>query len=380
MFGLGAGKNTFVGIDVGTSAIKIAEIKISAGKPVLSNYAWMPLNKSIRGDGSFPDFETFIPDSIREIMKQSGIRGNNVYLSIPAFGGLISIIDFPKMAKEELEQAIRFEAHKYIPTPLEEVVLSWDVLKKEGEDSTLKSMSLGGNKSEEVMPEKKEAITSNEERDTVLLVAASKKVVEKYEKMTKKLGLNLKSIEIESFSIVRSLIGQDPGNFLIIDMGSRICNIMIIEKGIIVANRNIDAGGKDITNTIAKSMNIDEARAERLKVSGKNFFNTDPRINFPALETITAEVSRMLSTFYKDGNRPIFNSIILSGGTSGLAGINEYISKALGIKVVSGNPLGRVRYEEKLSDILQKIGPRFSVAVGLALKGVEDYSKGQYEQ
>jgi type IV pilus assembly protein PilM len=365
MFGFGGKK--FIGIDIGTSAIKIVELKIESNKPVLANYAWMRID-GLAGinDVSAGYFENILPGQLKRIFKEAKFKGKDVYLSIPAFGGLITLIEFPEMSKEDLDQAIRFEAHKYIPVPLEDIVLSWDVVSRKNPDG----IALKGGAAVDDDKEKIESGTTQ-----VLLVAAQKNQVSKYEKLVKTSGLNLKSIEIESFSLVRSLVGNDQGNFIIVDIGSRVCNIMLVEKGVIKVNRNIDAGGRDITKMISKSMGVDEDRADKLKVSGKNFMETDSNINFPVVDAIIREISRVIKSHYENVSQTAIDGIILSGGTAGLTGIEEYFSKNLNIRTVAGNPFGRVGYDKRLEPAIRLIGNQFSVAIGLALGGVNDHLK-----
>lgn len=365
MFGFNFGKNIFIGIDIGTSSIKMVEVKVSGNKPVLSNYAWMKLPEiSGKDDFNSAYFETILPQYLKKMIKAAGFKGKNACVSIPAFGGLIALIDFPQMAEKEMEQAIRFEAHKYIPTSLDEVSFSWDIVGKRPKPNS-GSMSL-----ENLEPSVGQAPAG--EKVQVLLVAASKNKVERYEKIIKNIGLNLKNIEIESFSLVTSLVGNDPGNFIIIDIGSRVCNILLVEKGIIKANRNIDAGGKEMTRIMAKSMGVDEEKAERVKISGKNLFSSESSLNFPSLEAIAGEASRMINSYFKNQPEKI-DSIILSGGAASMTGIDEYFSSALKIKTISGNPFSRVSYNPKLEPVIGKISSQFSVSIGLALRGATDY-------
>jgi type IV pilus assembly protein PilM len=351
MFDFGMGKKIFVGIDLGTSAIKMVELRISGGKPVLSNYAWMPIG-DLAGvnDMNSTYLDIALPEYIKKMYKAAGFSGKDVYASIPAFGGLITLIELPEMSHEEMEQAIRFEAHKYIPTSLDEVVLSWDIVgeKKIGQEAP-----------------------DSDKKVQVLLVAASKNKIAKYEEVIRGAGLTLKAIEIESISMVGSLVGNDLGNFIIVDIGARICNIIYVEKGIIKANRNIDAGGSDITRIIAKGMGIDEDRAEKMKVSSRNFFSIETRMSFPALDLIVSEVSRMIKVLCPAETGCKINSIILSGGTANLVGVQNYFSEYLKIKTIVGNPFSRIEYDKRLESAVAGMKTQFSVCVGLALKGVE---------
>lgn len=351
------GKNIFIGLDIGTSSIKMAEITVAEGKSILTSYAWMPVDGLARKEGQDSSFfDVTLPKYIQKMASEAGFKGKNAYVSIPAFGGLITLIDLPEMPREDIEQAIKFEAHKYIPISLEEVVISWDIIGESRNEIQALNPSSG-----------------EEKKIQVLLVAASKNKVIKYENLIKNSGLKLKSIEIEVFSMVNSLIGNDQGTFVVVDIGSRVCNIILVSKNVIIGNRNIDCGGNDLTKTIAKSMGIDEKRAESLKTSSKNFFSQESSVSFPALEMITGEISRLIEASVKKGRISKVDTIILSGGSAKLTGLSEYISKALGIKTIIGNPLGRVGYDKRLEPVIEKIETQFSVCIGLALKGAEEY-------
>jgi type IV pilus assembly protein PilM len=294
------------------------------------------------------------------MIKRAKISGKDAYVSLPAFGGLITLIDFPEMATEDMEQAIKFEAHKYIPTSLDDVVISWDIVERKAASKS---------------PEGEIGDTNNisEAMVRVLLVAASKGKILKYENLVKTVGLRLKSIDIETFSITRALLGNDPGSFIIIDIGARACNIILVENGIIRINRNIDAGGFDMTKSIAKEMQIDFERAEKLKVSGKNFFAQDSSTSFFTLDVIIGEVERMIHSYFKEEGRSQISEVILSGGTANMAGLPDYFSNRLKIKTVVGNPFARITYDSKMEKLISEVRSGFVVAVGSALKGVEEY-------
>jgi len=133
--------------------------------------------------------------------------------------------------------------------------------------------------------------------------------------------------------------------------------------------------GKDITRTIAKSMGMEEVGAERLKLAGQNFFKQESAVNLPSWTLFPEKLPGSLTLSTKGAAQAELEGIILSGGTANLAGIREYFAQSLGIKVISGNPFSRIGYNKKLEPVLGKIGPQFSVCIGLALKGAENYLK-----
>lgn len=355
-------KKRFIGIDVGTSAVKIVEIEEINKKPMLSNYAWVKLGQS-DGEIKTASFDKVLPEYIKRMIAESGIKSREAYVSIPSFGGLITLIEFPLMSDSDVNQAVKYEAHKYIPTSLDDIVLSWEIVNHYGRNAMHKKIEKNSNEA---------AAENQKEKIQVLLVAAPKERVAKYERLINDSGLKLKSMEIESFSLVRSLVGNDPGNFVIVDIGSRVCNIVLVEKGIIKVNRNIDAGGKDITRTISKSMSIDEVRAEKLKISsGNNFLSQGSGVSLPVIDLIALEVKRVLESYYNNKQDSKIDGIILSGGTAKMAGLEQFFKEALQMKVIVGDPFARVDYNSKLEPMISEVKSRLSVCVGLALSGFE---------
>ena len=355
MFDFSFGKNSFLGVDIGMSTIKIVELKLHRDKPYLENYAWLSIDKlGKKNDNINSDFfKTTLPKYIKKIIQEAKIKEKKAYVAIPASGGLITLIDFPDVPDGDMEQAIKFEAHKYIPTSLDEVGLSWEVI----EDNFTNSPDV----------EKKER--------KVLLVVASKNKIIAYEKVINQIGLKAKGIEIESIPMVHSLVGKDKGNFFILDIGYRTCNIIYVQKGIIMANRNINAGGEDITNTIAKALGVTYEKAEAMKISDKDFFNLESNIQFPSLGIISQEVARILESLSRNGNQPSIDALILSGGTANLTGLANFFQQKFKIKTTVSDPFSRIEYNKKLEPFIDNMKSQFSISVGLALMGLENHKK-----
>jgi len=362
MFDSFSKNNIFLGVDIGASSIKIAEITVLKNKPILTNYGWASTQQEYSGgkdEAKLEYWEMMMTGVLKKIIRESGINAKNAYVSLPSFGGLITTVEVPQVEDADLEQTVRFEAHKYIPASLEDVVISWEPI------GNAADFSEAGQEGPETEAKKMK----------ILLVAASKNKVLSYEKIIKTAGLKLKSLEIESFPLINSLIGNDKGTFILVDIGERICNMILVENGMITLSRNIDAGGAGITQTIAKSVGIEEERAEKMKLSGKNFFATESYMNFPAIELISEEISRIISSFNAKNHSQKIDQIVLSGGTANLAGLDKYLADKFKVPAKRGNPFGRVEYSSELEKILPQISSRFSVCAGLALKGVDQYIK-----
>ncbi len=355
--GLFGKKNVFLGIDFGASAIKVAEIAFKNHRPELTNYATAPM---------VPDVA---PGNIlKAVLKKMKPTAHSAYVALPGSNGLVTLIAFPKMSHAELAKAVMFEARKYIPIPLEEVNVSWDIVSYDDSDNTVTQATNTDDGTKQGVAQQQKRVTDSG-KIYVLLVAAPRKNVAEYESFLAQTSLTLNALELETFSLMRALVGEDMGRFLIADIGYHATNIVLVEKGVIRANRNIGTGGANITHSIAKSMGLDEQRANAYKHERNDLLSQ----NGIARQSVDVIVEEMRRVGMSHGT--MADNIIITGGTSNLIGIDEYVATALNAKVVRGNPWARVTIEERIMPFAQKIQGTFSVAVGLALRGIEEYRR-----
>ncbi len=351
----GNSKKTYLGVDFGTSSIKIVELGVENKEPVLLNYGEISLSvlESMRSSDQ-GSYDAQITIFLRALLERMHSETKEVYVAMPAFIGLIALVEFPQMSEVELKDAIQFEAHKYIPSPLEEVALSWEIVGEHEEPSQENS---------------EKQVTKLE----VLLVAALNKEVERYESYIKAIGYDMQLLELETFSMVRSTVRQANEAYLVVDIGSRATNFVLVENRLVKMSRNLDVGGQDITRTLTESLGISYDRAEILKKGDKDFLNSrESRITFLSLEMIASEITRMLQARQaKSPSAQKIHGIILSGGTAGMKGITEYFSEILGVPVDVANPWRGIRYDQTLQEAINRMGTSYSVAIGLALRGAE---------
>ncbi|NTW75601.1 MAG: type IV pilus assembly protein PilM [Candidatus Moranbacteria bacterium] len=357
-------KERFLGVDFGTESIKAVEVELRGGRPFLTNYGEAQLFPP--HDPQKPAVRSFREDMavrFRVLLEKMKPETKEVCISMPSFLGLISLIEFPEMTDAELEEAVKFEARKYIPSPLEDVSLSWESI----------GGSKDGNSDNHEEPKKR--------KTEVLLVAALNKDVWQYQGYVNAVSYKMKLLELETFSIVRAVVGSTPGTFLVIDIGARAANIILVEDGYVKKSRSIDAGGRDITRSLAESLNISPDRADSLKKSGKDFLNAkDVAVIFPAIETIVSEATRMADSWKAKRPDGKIDSIILSGGTGRLTGLVQYFTKKLGIPATLSDPWQMVSYPPILQPKIESIGAAFSAAIGLALYGSAEAEKRKKNQ
>lgn len=338
--------DSYLGVDFGTQSIKAVELRVVKGKPYLANYGWVNVtNVKEVPDEYDGDYAKRLNDALKELLIQMKVKTRKATVAIPSFNGLVMIVDFPRMSEKDVANAIKFESRKYIPASLEEVNVSWEILDEEDKKSAEKKQTM-----------------------RVLLVAAPKSEVQYYDSLFEGASVKIDSLELESFSLARSIIGNTTGRFLLVDIGAKTTNIVLVEDSIVHVSRSVDIGGADITNAIMQSMNITRERAIALKEGGDNFFTGATRVAFSSLNFIANEATRVLESQKSD----VVESLVLCGGGAGLVGLPEYLANATGLKVTMANPLSHVVYDEKNSGKIKNLRASFAVAIGLALRPLED--------
>lgn len=367
-----------LGIDVGTSSIKIVELEKEDNYIKLANYGLIEDSDffgEITNGSSIPSglkvSEGDVSALIKQLMEKAKTKSDTAVMSIPIFSSFLTVMDVPNLNKKELENAVPFEARSYIPVPLSEVVLDWIVLPHDEPVAPIAVPAQEAGKTAETISL---PVQNKSEKISILLIAVPKEVVSKYQRIASGAGLKLTSLESESFSLARSLVGVDQGSVMLIDMGARSSNLTIIFKGFIFMSHSADLSGKEITKVIGHSLNVDTKRAEELKrSSGVAMASSDKglaQVIGPFVDRLVNEIERMESVFSRKENKKI-DKIILTGGTANMPGMPEYLSKKLGVVVTVGSPLNRVKYEPILEQTLRRdLGSNLSVAIGLAMRGL----------
>lgn len=357
---------SFLGIDLGTNGVKMVQLGFEGRTAKLENYIIVENIESqeVRGQRINEHISGIpvnkIASSLAETIKETGITAKRVAMSVPISSAFSSVVHLPGMADDEIPKAVNFEARRYIPIPLSEVVFGWNVISRE-----------------EVTEKNKNGKSSRENgKIKVLLVAIPKEVTNKYASIAKLLKMELVALETESFSLARSLIGKRKGTFTIIDIGDRSTDITIVEDGNVLLGHSVSGiGGLEITKIISHGLNIDFQRAEFLKKDmGPKFKSSEKNISeiiLPVVSVIISETKKINSTYFRTSKKEI-QKIILTGGSSNISELINSIYDGLKITVEIGNPWENIVYNKILSEKLKQLSPHFSVAVGLALRGFED--------
>lgn len=330
-------KNSILGIDIGTSNIKIAQIT-HGREAVLDTYGIVNTAYQLGGKNDELAINQ-MANILKTLIQKAGVTTNRCVISFPNSAVFSSVIQLPKMNPKEMGSAVEFEAKKYVPLQLSEVDLSWSVINEKAATAT---------------------------GETILLTAVPKQVTQNYMKVFELAGLEPLSGEIEALALIRSLIGSAPINCVIIDIGARSTGLNIIESGFLRLSRNLNIGGDTITDKIAQSLNISVFRAEQFKrdfgVSNSTFIPDTIR---PVLSIIKNEVKQLLNIY--QSQNIVVEKILLVGGGANLPGI-ELFFEDLKLKVELGNPLRAVGYNQGIESVLKRYSLSLPIAIGLALR------------
>lgn len=352
--------NIAVGIDIGTSAVKIVQLKKSPSGPELVNYGIMPLPPDAMADGQVGD-PAAVTEIIKEVLKSRKIKPSRIHASISGQNVIMRFTKLPIMEAEELVQTVKIEAEQYVPYSIDEVSITHAVLKTVDEEEE------GGGKFK------------------LLLVMAQKDLINSYTDVLKAGAGKPEVVDVDTIAAINALENsimqtkdtQEGGEVVaIIDSGARTTNISVLKSGILEFTRNIPIAGNNITASIQESIGTDFEQAEMKKIEegsiGDGSGSDISEQIHGTVDELANEIRRSFDYFKAQSREPMIHRIILSGGSANLNGFSTYLMNELGIDVNPGNPLEGIAITVPDTDELYNNLQQFTVAIGLALRGVVD--------
>ncbi|MFA5843384.1 MAG: type IV pilus assembly protein PilM [Coriobacteriia bacterium] len=372
LFSLGTSA-TAIGLDIGTDHVRVASVKPAGSGFVLNGYGVVPVPMGAVVEGEIVDAEA-VSGSIKEVLRRSGIRTRECAIGVSNQKVVVRLIDLPFMERTELEGAIQYQAQDYIPIPIEDAILDFQVI---GDYMT----------------------PSDEHMMEVLLVAAQRDMISLAVHAVESSGLKLTQIDVTSFAIVRALMadsadvlpeeGEEAGEAVgVIHISSGVTNIAVVEKGIPRFNRVSSLAGNQFSQAIANVLNLtfDEAEAIKLQVGlpamgsegpPATASDLDPQVVQVAQDALEREVNKFIAEvrrsldYYLTQTAQIrtIRRILLTGSGAQLGNMAEYLEKGLQATVELADPLDRVQLASSASAVVQADRMGCAPAVGLALGG-----------
>lgn len=343
-----------VGIDIGSSSLKIVQLRKEGGRAILETYGELalgPYGGAAVGQATNLSAEQ-ITETLKDLIREAKITTTSAGVSIPFARSLLTVVELPRRrSKEEQRTVIELEARKYIPVPVSEVQLDWFIV-----------------------PDQDPAGHANDLKVTVMLVAVHNDELKLLETVVKGAGLTASFYEIEIFSTIRAVVDEPVKPVMVLDVGAATTKAYVVEHGIVQLSHTITSGSQDITHAIATSSNIPIARAEQLKKEGGIESATEAGVK-AALEgvfsRIFAEARRVLIQYETAHGKPIAR-IVLTGGGGVTKELGAYAKNAFSIEVKIADPFAKTEAPAFIRPVLQEIGPEFAVAVGLALRKLDE--------
>ncbi len=361
--GLGKKQKSVIAIDLGISSVKLVQLRKEKGQAMLETYGELacgPYNDLAVGQATNLPIEKIV-ELLKDLFKEANVTTSVAIFSIPLRDSLIVSIEVPEQARNNLAEVIPIEARKYVPVPISEVMLDWWVIPHRSVDQA-----------NEVEPSDNSSLGQKIE---VLVASIHKDSIRQYQEIAQQLKLDINSFEIETFSSIRSVIPNDLVATAILDLGAGSSKIAIVDYGIVRLSHTIDKGAQDITVAISKSLSVPFAKAEEIKrqvgLVGDIEKGDLVEMISPIVEYIFAEANKVMLKYQKEYQRSI-DKIVLIGGGAMLKGILESAKAIVGVPIFVGLPFDKVEAPAFLNEILKEAGPEFAVAIGLALRKLED--------
>ena len=376
--------SAYLGIDIGAHGMKLVELHNTKGRPQLWTYgildesldihvdvikektpddlleeAGKHIKKKKAGDAIANDVYDLLSDETKQhidryakllkiLLEKARVTTHRVTASLPVSHIFHAVLTLPRVEQKELPGIIMAEVKKMLPRPIEEMQVA-----------------------HQIIPDTEE---KNQKYNKVLVTAAPKALVAFYTAIFTKAGLQLQELETEAFSLERTLIGRDKTTAMIVDIGAERTNFFIIDQGLPVTHRSIQLGGNAFNQILSVALGIEDSLVEQMKQDlsqlpsgalSRDIF-ADP------IDAIVKEIAYSFDLFLhqigNEGKRP--EKIILTGGSSVIPVIQDVLREAFTVKVFVGDPWARIVYQQSLRPLLDTIGPRMGVSIGLALRSI----------
>ncbi|MEC9072205.1 MAG: type IV pilus assembly protein PilM [Myxococcota bacterium] len=340
-----------VGLDIGSSSIKIVQLKEDRKGVHLRAFDVVPLPPETVVDGTLANF-TAVVERLKEIVSNNKIRNKNVSVSVSGHSVIIKKISLPSMTPDELEESIQWEAEQYIPFDIKDVNVDVQIINP----------------------------NAGQEQMDVLLVAAKKDVLDDYLSVVSEAGLSPVVVDVDTFAVQNMFelnYGFPPNETIaLINVGASVININIIANAITTFTRDISMGGALLTTEIQKQLNVTHEEAEHYKTAGAaNITNSSIAREVQALSEkisyqLTTEIQRSLDFYAATTVNADLSRIYVSGGSAQIPSLIRSLEQNLEVPVELVNPFKNVIVDAKKFDVdlLQKMAPLAAVVIGLGLR------------
>ena len=343
---MASGKN-LIGLDIGSSSIKVVELKEEKGMPVLQQLGIVPLSPETIVEGAIIDSYDLI-NVMKHVASSYHIKNRKVAVSVSGTPVIVKRLTLAFMTEKELSESIDWEVERYLPFDLSEVNIDYHVLKSD---------------------EKKNQLD-------VLIAAVKKDTIEEYLSVVSEAGFKLTVVDVDAFAVENTYqfnIEASGEATILVNLGASLMNINILSDGATTFTRDIALGGDSFTKEIQKQIGNTFDDAERLKTEMELDSAQEIIINNvldTAKSAVANEILKSINFYNSTYEGKEVNKIVLSGGTALMVGMAQSIQAALNIPTEIMAPFEKMEINEKTvdRDLIDRSAPTFAVAFGLALR------------
>ena len=343
MSSLLSGVSDFFGLDIGTTGIRLVQLK-NGNPKALVKYAYIPIDANMAASDSKADQQK-LAEVVNQLVAQAHITTRNVAVGIPSNRVFTTVADVDRLPANELAQAIQFQADALIPTPLAESKIDWALLGDSPADKT---------------------------KQEILLSSVPNNFIEERLDMLENIGLNVIAFEPDNLAMARALLPADTSGVaqLVLDVGGRSTDLVVSFSGAPHLTRSIPTGVEAIIRAATQNLNIDQKQAEQFvnkfglskdKLEGQVYQAISGTVDL-----LTSEVEKSIKFFQTRYPEVKIERIIVTGGASVIPEFPLFLANKFGINVEIGNAWRNVSFARDRQNELLALSNQFGVAVGLA--------------
>ncbi|HTE57541.1 MAG TPA: type IV pilus assembly protein PilM [Verrucomicrobiae bacterium] len=338
-----SGVSDFFGLDIGTTAIRLVDLRGSGPVKALSRYAYAPVDAKIAVSDSKADQQK-LAAAIADLVSQAHVLSRNVAVGIPSQRVFTTVVDIDRLAPGELAKTIQYQADSLVPTPLAQSKLDWAVIGDSPKDNT---------------------------KVEVLLTSVSNDFVEGRLDMLESIGLNVIAFEPDNLALTRAMLAPDSTlPQMVLDIGNKSTDLVIAMNGAPRLTRSIPTGSESIVRAAMQNLNIDEKQAEQFVFKfGLSKDKLEGQIHQAisgTVDLLITEIEKSIKFFQTRYVDSRIDRIIVTGGASALPEFPLYVANKFGISVEIGNAWRNVSFAADKQNELLAVSNHFGVAAGLA--------------
>ncbi len=335
-----------IGLDIGSFSIKAVHLS-KKGQGFRLESVGIVLNPLGQRPGEDENSKNRLAETVKKLLSETKLSGSKAVLALPESQVYNRVVELPSLSDSELASAIKWEAEQYIPIPIDQVNIDYQVISRPGKGATNEKMQ-------------------------VFLVAAPRKSIEAASEFAERCGLDTVGLETEMISVVRSILTDDnpAATTVLFHVGASTSSMALVKGGMPIMTHSMESGGTALTRVLSSELGLEFSQAEEYKRTyGLDTMQLEGRVANslrPIVDRLLSEIKKAIQNYNSASQQIPINRVILSGGTALLPGLVPYVAQFLGVEVVLGNCFASV--EPSKTTAIPNDTVSFSTAVGLAMR------------